>query len=107
MAGGKSGGFVEKEQLGPFSPGITSRWRPSWSHLQISDALLAHRRFVNRRPSGAWMIPRLPVNIPRAGVATISPKGEIRFCSGIREAPFLYLGLPACIILQQHSETCA
>src|SRR6266849_5876730 len=30
------------------------------------------------------MIPRLPVNNPRCGVAMISPVGVTRFCSGIR-----------------------
>src|ERR1700722_18704383 len=30
------------------------------------------------------MMPRLPVNIPRCGVAMMSPVGVTRFCSGIR-----------------------
>jgi hypothetical protein len=29
------------------------------------------------------MMPRLPVNIPRCGVAIMSPVGVTRFCSGI------------------------
>src|SRR6476646_4042252 len=29
------------------------------------------------------MIPRLPVNIPRCGIATMSPNGVTRFCKGI------------------------
>src|SRR5579872_4908351 len=33
------------------------------------------------------MIPRLPVNIPFCEIATTSPNGVTRFCSGIREAP--------------------
>src|SRR5258708_8781756 len=37
------------------------------------------------------MMPRLPVNIPRCGVAMMSPVGVTRFCSGI-----LVLLLPAC-----------
>src|SRR5579863_6436376 len=32
------------------------------------------------------MMPRLPVNIPRSGVAMISPDGVTRFCSGIGRA---------------------
>src|SRR5471030_1845858 len=32
------------------------------------------------------MMPRLPVNNPRCRVATISPDGVTRFCSGIRYA---------------------
>src|ERR1700681_4376505 len=37
------------------------------------------------------MMPRLPVNIPRYGVAMMSPDGVTRFCRGI-----LLLLLPAC-----------
>src|SRR5687768_9845072 len=34
------------------------------------------------------MMPRLPMNIPRWGIATISPKGVTRFCSGMcRDLP--------------------
>jgi hypothetical protein len=28
-------------------------------------------------------MPRLPTNIPRAGIATISPDGSTRFCRGM------------------------
>jgi catalase len=34
------------------------------------------------------MMPRLPVNNPRCGVAMMSPDGVTRFCSGIQEPDY-------------------
>jgi hypothetical protein len=33
------------------------------------------------------MMPRFPVNIPLWGIATMSPKGVTRFCSGMSYVP--------------------
>ena len=69
--------------LSKLRPLITVRRRPLNSQRQTSQALLAQRRFNSVRVAGSWMIPRLPVNMPRCGIATMSPNGVTRFCNGI------------------------
>jgi hypothetical protein len=44
------------------------------------QALVFHGRTMRLYES--WRIPRLPMNVPRAGVAMISPRGVTRFCLG-------------------------
>ena len=58
---------------------MTTRRRPLYSQLQTSQALLVQRLFSNVFVAGSWMMPRLPVNMPRWDMATISPKGVTRF----------------------------
>jgi hypothetical protein len=75
----KGHGLVEEEKLGP---------APA-SHDRASSSLVlatAHQLCLCRPPSGqqvfvagSWMMPRLPVNMPRCEMATISPKGVTRF----------------------------
>ena len=83
MAGRERGGLVEKEQLGPAAAA---------HHLappapEFADAGEPRRARPAPRQqvlvAGSWMMPRLPVNIPRCGVAMMSPVGVTRFCSGI------------------------
>src|SRR5438067_8896381 len=64
-------------------PPMTERLRPLYSQRHTSQALLAQRFFSSVRVAGSWMIPRLPVNMPLCGIATMSPNGVTRFCSGI------------------------
>ena len=63
-------------------PPITSRRTPLYSQTQTIQAFVAQRRDNSVRVRGSWMMPRLPVNMPRWGMATISPKGVTRFCNG-------------------------
>ena len=65
-------------------PPITVRRRPLNSQRHASQALLAQRFFSRVRVAGSWMMPRLPVKMPRCGMATMSPNGVTRFCNGIR-----------------------
>src|ERR1700722_2814598 len=62
---------------------MTLRCRPLYSQLQTSQVLLAQRLRSNDLVAGSWIMPRLPVNVPRWGIATISPKGVTRFCKCI------------------------
>ena len=39
----------------------------------MSQAFVVQRRASNVRVAGSWMTPRLPVNMPRAATARISP----------------------------------
>jgi hypothetical protein len=75
----KGHGLVEKEKLGP-APASHDRAAPSLILATTHQPCLCHP------PSGqqglchrTWMMPRLPVNMPRWGMATISPKGVTRF----------------------------
>ena len=58
---------------------MTLRCRPLYSQLQTSQVLLAQRLRSNDLVAGSWIMPRLPVNLPRCEIATISPKGVTRF----------------------------
>jgi hypothetical protein len=49
----------------------------------MSQALVAQRFFNSVRVAGSWMMPRLPVNMPLCGIATMSPNAVTRFCNGI------------------------
>jgi hypothetical protein len=49
------------------------------AHRQMIHALLVQRRERSVRVPESWMMPRLPVNVPRAEVATISPNGVTLF----------------------------
>ena len=75
----------ERTARSSFAPPITLRRRPRNSQTQVSHAWLAQRR-VSVLVAGSWMMPRLPVNRPRCGVAMMSPDGVTRFCSGILTA---------------------
>src|SRR5215467_1485235 len=79
MARRQSDGLIEEEQLGPASAAMTARRRPLYSQLQTSQVLVAQRLFSSVFVAGSWMMPRLPVNMPRWDMATISPKGVTRF----------------------------
>jgi hypothetical protein len=79
MAGRKRGRLVEKEKLGPAPPAITSRRQPLNSQTQVIHAGLDQRFFNKVFVAGSWMMPRLPVNMPRCGVAMMSPVGVTRF----------------------------
>src|SRR5581483_7672120 len=68
---------------------ITSRRRPRNSSTQVSQADVDQRLFSRVLVAGSWMMPRLPTNIPRSGVAMMSPDGVTRFCRGM-----LFLLLP-------------
>src|SRR6185295_9339484 len=68
---------------------MTWRFRPRNSQTQTIHALLVQRRASSVRVAGSWMMPRLPMNRPRCSMATISPKGVTRFCSGMGFAAFL------------------
>ena len=63
---------------------MTLRCTPRYSQRQMIQALLVQRRVSNVRVAGSWMMPRLPMNMPRCSMATISPNGVTRFCSGTR-----------------------
>ena len=62
---------------------MTSRRTPRNSQRQMIHALLVQRRRSRVRVAGSWMMPRLPMNRPRCSMATMSPKGVTRFCSGM------------------------
>jgi hypothetical protein len=62
-------------------PPMTSRRTPLKSHEQTSHVFVAQRLDRRVRVAGSWMMPRLPVNRPRSGIAMISPNGVTRFCS--------------------------
>jgi hypothetical protein len=64
-------------------PPITLRRQPLNSQTQVIHAGLDQRFFNNVFVAGSWMMPRLPVNIPRCAVAMMSPVGVTRFCSGM------------------------
>ena len=64
-------------------PPITLRRQPRNSQTQVIQAGLDQRFFSKVLVAGSWMMPRLPVNRPRCGVAMMSPVGVTRFCSGI------------------------
>src|SRR6185437_15207693 len=64
-------------------PPITLRRHPRNSQTQVIHAGLDQRFFSNVLVAGSWMMPRLPVNRPRCGVAMISPVGMTRFCRGM------------------------
>ena len=67
---------------------IGSRRRPWNSQRQMIQAFSAQRRFSSVFVAGSWMMPRLPVNSPRAATAWMSPNGSTRFCSGISVPSF-------------------
>src|SRR6185312_3673536 len=66
----------------PAAKATASSWRPRKRRAQVIQRLPAWKRTISR-PS--WRTPRLPVQAPRSGVATISPVGVMRFRSGISE----------------------
>jgi len=68
-------------------PPITLRRQPRNSQTQVIQAGLAQRFLSRVFVAGSWMMPRLPVNRPRCGVAMMSPDGVTRFCSGILMSP--------------------
>src|ERR1700722_11255415 len=70
---------------------MTLRCRPLYSQLQTSQVLLAQRLLSNDLVAGSWIMPRFPVNIPRCGIATISPKGVTRFCKCMASNPSRHL----------------
>jgi len=74
----KGHGLVEEEKLGP-APAMTERRRPLCSQLHTSHDFVVHRLVSRVFVTGSWMMPRLPVNMPRCEMATISPKGVTRF----------------------------
>src|SRR6185312_7128269 len=53
------------------------------SQTQVIHAGDDQRLFSSVFVAGAWMMPRLPVNVPRCGVAMMSPVGVTRFCRGM------------------------
>ena len=63
---------------------ITLRRQPRNSQTQVIQAGLDQRFFSSVLVAGSWMMPRLPVNRPRCGVAMMSPVGVTRFCRGMR-----------------------
>src|SRR4051812_32020612 len=64
---------------------MTWRLRPRNSSTHTSHRLTCHARLT--RPSASWRTPRLPMKVPRSGVAMISPNGVTRFCLGIGSPP--------------------
>ncbi len=58
---------------------ITGRRQPLNSQRQVIQAGLDQRFLSKVFVAGSWMIPRLPVNRPRCGVAMMSPVGVTRF----------------------------
>ena len=44
---------------------MTLRFTPRNSQAQMIQALLVHRRPSSVRVAGSWMMPRLPMNMPR------------------------------------------
>jgi hypothetical protein len=75
-------------------PPITLRRRPRNSQTQISQAGFDQRFRSSVLVAGSWMMPRLPVNRPRLGSATMSPSGVTRFCRGMPTHHRRYL--PPC-----------
>ena len=73
----------ERTVRSSFGRAITWRRQPLNSQTQVIQAGLDQRFFSSVFVAGSWMMPRLPVNRPRCGVATISPVGVTRFCRGI------------------------
>jgi hypothetical protein len=71
VTGGQRGRLVEEEQLGP-APRLSQRAPAS---LELEPDAIQRRTCHSRRcdPSSAWMTPRLPIIVPRSGIATISP----------------------------------
>src|SRR5207248_2326989 len=66
-----------------YRPGaITWRCRPLNSSTQMIQRLTANARRI--RCCASCRQPRLPMSVPRAGVAISSPNGVTRFWSGIR-----------------------
>jgi hypothetical protein len=55
-------------------PAMTERRHPLFTHELVVHRLVS-RVFV----AGSWMMPRLPVNMSRCEMATISPKSVTRF----------------------------
>ena len=74
-------------RLGRLRP-IGSRRLPWKSQRQMIHAFSAQRFFSSVFVAGSWMMPRLPVNSPRAATAWMSPNGSTRFCSGISVPSF-------------------
>jgi hypothetical protein len=58
---------------------MTERRRPLYSQLHTSHVFVVHRLVSRVFVAGSWMMARLPVNMPRWEMATISPKGVTRF----------------------------
>ena len=99
VPGRERGRLVEKEQLGP----AARRHHLAPPAPEFADAGDPRRArpalFQQRLGAGSWMMPRLPVNRPRCGVAMMSPVGVTRFCSGMRYSdsfPRDAAPLPAC-----------
>ena len=95
MAGGEGRGLVEKEQLG-VSAGLRQRQAPAASKLRAGRRSTACRHNAAECARAAsWRQPRIPKTSPRAGSATSSPSGVIRFCNGISAStwPRARLGL--------------
>src|SRR5579871_2553206 len=61
---------------------MTERCRPWNSRRQAIQRRTCQSRTMLR--SASWRTPRLPISVPRPGMARISPSGETRFLSGIR-----------------------
>jgi hypothetical protein len=77
--------LVEEEQLRVL-PGRHHRPVPVLElERQVTQGVRA-QAFVTRRCPSCRQ-PRLPMNSPRSGVATISPHGVTRFCNGIVSSP--------------------
>jgi hypothetical protein len=81
VAGGERRDLVEEEQLGAVCQ--TLRCQLLKARTQQIQCFDAQRRVRSVRVAGSWKRPpRLPRRSPRAGVATSSPNGVTRFCSG-------------------------
>ena len=59
------------------------RRTPLYSQLQMIHAFVVQRFLSRVFVSGSWMMPRLPVNSPRAVDRMDVAEGSTRFCSGI------------------------
>jgi hypothetical protein len=70
---------TRKKSSAQLRPAMTGRRRPLYSQLHTSHVFVAHRLVSRVFVTGSWMMPRLPVNMPRWEMATISPKGVTRF----------------------------
>src|SRR5262245_31668624 len=66
---------------------MTRRFRPLKASTHTSHRLTCQARWI--RPASSCRTPRLPMKVPRSGVAMISPKGVTRFGLGIGGGPHL------------------
>jgi hypothetical protein len=79
MACRESDRLIQENNSVQLQLAMTARRRSLYSQQQMSHLLLAQRLVSSVFVAGSWMMPRLPVNMPVWGMATISPKGVTRF----------------------------